>query len=78
MASFIVHGLNESVKAGLMAQTKGQHGRSAEVETREALTEATSKPNIGIALLEVAQRSGGDLDLAIPKRTEAAGAVTFE
>lgn len=76
MSSIVVRGLDESVKARLAAQAK-QHGRSMEAEVREILTRAATRPNIGLALLEVGQAVGGVEDLPIPERTDTARAVDF-
>lgn len=76
MSSIVVRGLAESVKARLAAQAK-QHGRSMEAEVREILTQAATRPNIGLALLEAAQSVGGVDDLPIPERADIARAVDF-
>ncbi|MFT4188204.1 MAG: toxin-antitoxin system [Aeromicrobium sp.] len=76
MSSIVVHGLDESVKDRLAAQAK-RHGRSIEAEVREILTEAATRPNIGLALLQAAQSVGGVDELPIPERADAARAVDF-
>lgn len=76
MASIIVRGLEESVKAQIAAQAKA-HGRSMEAEVRDILTKAANRPHIGLALLHVAQEVGGVEDLVIPERTDVARAVDF-
>jgi plasmid stability protein len=77
MSSIVVRGLDDAVKQQLVAQAKG-HGRSMEAEVRDILTKATRRPNIGMALLLVAQEVGGVDDLPIPSREDAARAVDFE
>ena len=77
MASIVVRGLDESVKARLAAQAK-EHGRSMEAEVRDILTRATTGPHIGVALLRVARDAGGVDDLVIPKRADSARSVEFE
>lgn len=76
MASIVVRGLDESVKAQLAAQAK-QRGRSMEAEVRAILTDATSRPNIGLALLQAAQSVGCVDDLPVPERTDTARAADF-
>lgn len=63
LASIVVRGLGESAKARLAAQAK-QHGRSMEVEVREILTDAATRPNIGRALVQAGQSVGGVDDQA--------------
>ena len=75
MASIIVRGLDESVKAQL-AQRAKSHGRSMEAEVREILTQAVTRPHIGLALLEVAQDVGG-VDLDVPERDDVARFADF-
>ena len=77
MASIVVRGLDEHVKAHLAAQAK-QHGRSMEAEVRDILTAATRAPHIGIALRRAAESVGGIEDLPIPERSELAHGVDFE
>lgn len=73
----VVRGLDESVKARLAAQAK-RHGRSMEAEVREILTQAATRPNIGLALLQAGQSAGGvDDELPVPERTDTARAVDF-
>lgn len=76
MASIVVRGLDESVKARLAAQAK-QHGRSLETEVRAILTDAVTRPNIGLALLQAAQPVGGVDDLPVPERTDTARTADF-
>lgn len=77
MASIIVRGLDEWVKAQLAAQAK-LNGRSMEAEARVILTSAARRPNIGLALMQAAQQVDGVDDLVIPKRIDIARAVDFE
>lgn len=74
MASIIVRGLDESVKATIAAQAK-QHGRSMEAEVRDILTKAATRPNIGLALMRAAQGTGGVDQLPIPDRIDTARSV---
>ncbi len=76
MAAIVVRGLDESVKTALAAQAR-KHGRSMEAEVRAILTQAASKPNIGIALMHVAREAGGVDDLPVPNRDERARSVDF-
>lgn len=76
MPSIVVRGLDESVKARLAVQAK-QHGRSMEAEVREILTQAATRPNIGLALLRAAQSVGGVDELPIPGRADTARSVDF-
>ncbi|MCF8571544.1 toxin-antitoxin system [Gordonia sp. HY002] len=76
MSSIIVRGLDESVKNRLAAQAK-EHGRSMEAEVRDILTRASSRPHIGIALMNVARDVGGVEELQIPDRSDAARSVDF-
>lgn len=76
MASIIVRGLDESVKARLAARAK-EHGRSMEAEVRDILTRAASRPNIGMALLQAARDIEGRDDLVIPERADSARSVDF-
>ena len=76
MASIVVRGLDDSVKARLAAQGR-RHNRSMEAEARDILTRSTARPNIGIALLEAAQSVGGAAGLSMPERNDAARAVDF-
>lgn len=76
MSSIVVRGLDESVKARLAAQAK-QHGRSMEAEVREILTEAATRQNIGLALLQAAQLAGGIDELPVPQRDDTARVVDF-
>jgi len=76
MASIVVRDLDDSVKAALVAQATA-HGRSMEAEVRLILGRATAavrSQNIGLALRDVARRSGG-VDLEIAERTDEAGVV---
>lgn len=77
MASIVIRGLDDAVKAQLAVQAK-QHGRSMEAEARDILTRAARGPHIGLALLRAAQQTGGADDLAIPERRDVARAVDFE
>jgi plasmid stability protein len=76
MASIVVRGLDESVKERLAAQAR-EHGRSMEAEVREILTREVERPNIGVALIQMAQELGGFDDLDIPERVDQARAVDF-
>lgn len=76
MSSIVVRGLDESVKQRLAAQAK-QHGRSMEAEVRDILTRASSRPHIGVALLEAARSTGGVDELPIPERSDGARSVDF-
>ena len=76
MSSIVVRGLEESVKSRLAAQAK-EHGRSMEAEVRDILTRASSRPHIGVALMQVARAAGGTEELRIPDRTDAARTVDF-
>lgn len=76
MASIVVRGLDESVKQGLAERAK-EHGRSMEAEVREILTRASSRPHIGLALLEAARVAGGVEELMIPERVDDARKVDF-
>lgn len=77
MSSIVVRGLDQGIKAQLVAQAK-RNGRSMEAEVRRILAEAVRLPNIGVALLEAAQSQGGVDDLDIPQRVDRARAVVFE
>ena len=63
MTSIVVRGLDETVKKRLAEQAK-EHGRSP--------------PNIGLALMHMAQGLGGVDELDIPGRNDRARAVDFE
>ncbi len=76
MASIVVRGLAEAVKSRLSEQAK-EHGRSMEAEVRDILTRATSRPHIGVALMQVARDAGPDNELQIPERSDVARAVDF-
>lgn len=76
MASIVVRGLDDSVKARLAAQAK-QHGQSMEAEVRDILTRASARPHIGLALMQVARDSAGNDELSIPERTDVARVVEF-
>ncbi|BDZ57051.1 plasmid stabilization protein [Barrientosiimonas endolithica] len=76
VSSIVVRGLDESVKARLAAQAK-QHGRSMEAEVRDILTKAATRPNIGLALLEAGQATGGVEELPVPERADTARAADF-
>jgi plasmid stability protein len=58
MSSIVVRGLDDSVKQRLAEQAK-EHGRSMEAEVREILTQASTRPHNGLALLEAARATGG-------------------
>ena len=77
MSSIIVRGLDDSVKDLLVAQAK-RHGRSMEAEVRDILTRATSRPNIGVALLQAARAVGGVDELPVPERRDVARAAELE
>lgn len=77
MASIVVRGLDESVKQRLAERAK-EHGRSMEAEVRDILTRASSRPHIGVALLEAARAAGGIDELLIPERSDEARSVDFE
>lgn len=53
-------------------------GEQFDTAATEVAALPPSKPNIGIALLEVARHSGRGVDLPIPKRDDAAGTATFD
>ncbi|NUL60547.1 Arc family DNA-binding protein [Brevibacterium luteolum] len=76
MAAIVVRGLEESVKSALAARAR-KHGRSMEAEVREILTQAASRPNIGIALMHAAREAGGVDELPVPSRDERARSVDF-
>lgn len=76
MASIVVRGLDESVKARIAMQAK-QHGRSMEAEVREILTRAATRPNIGLALLDAGRAVGGIDELPVPERGDFARAADF-
>lgn len=76
MASIVVRGLDESVKQRLAEQAK-EHGRTMEAEVREILTRASSRPHIGLALLEAARAADGVEELLIPERADEARKVDF-
>lgn len=76
MASIIVRGLGDEVKARLAAQAK-ERGTSMEAEARRILTEATDQPHIGLALLAAAERVGGIEDLPVPVRDDEARTADF-
>lgn len=76
MASIVVRGLDESVKQRLAAQAR-EHGRSMEAEVRDILTRASSRPHIGLALLEAARASGSTGELPVPERSDGARSVDF-
>lgn len=76
VASIIVRGLDEAVKQRLAARAK-EHGRSMEAEVRDILTRASSRPHIGLALLEAARVAGGVDELPIPERSDEARSVDF-
>lgn len=76
MAAIVVRGLDESVKSALAAQAR-KHGRSMEAEVREILTQAASRPNIGMALMQAAREAGGVDELPVPSRDERARSVDF-
>jgi len=76
VSSIVVRGLEESVKSRLAAQAK-EHGRSMEAEVRDILTRASSRPHIGVALLQVARTAGGTEELRIPDRTDPARTADF-
>ena len=76
MAAIVVRGLEESVKSALAARAR-KHGRSMEAEVREILTQAASRPNIGMALMQAAREAGGVDELPVPGRDERARSVDF-
>lgn len=76
MSSIVVRGLDDTVKQRLAAQAK-EHGRSMEAEVRDILTRASSRPHIGLALLEAARATGGVDELPIPERSDEARSVDF-
>lgn len=76
MASIVVRGLDEAVKARLAAQAE-EHGRSMEAEAREILSRGTMRPNIGLALLRAARSAGHREELPIPERDDIARSVDF-
>ncbi|MCT1873797.1 FitA-like ribbon-helix-helix domain-containing protein [Brevibacterium luteolum] len=76
MAAIVVRGLEESVKSALAARAR-KHGRSMEAEVREILTQAASRPNIGMALMQTAREAGGVDELPVPSRDERARSVDF-
>lgn len=49
-----------------------------EAEVLEILTRASSRPHIGLALLEAARGNGGVEELRIPERVGEAREVDFE
>lgn len=57
MASVIVRGLDDHVKAQLATQAK-ENGRSMEAEVRDILTKAALRPTIDMALLSMAWNEG--------------------
>lgn len=77
MSSIVVRGLDDAVKQQLAAQAK-EHGRSMEAEARDILTKAARRPNIGLALLSVAQEVGGVDELPVPPRGDVARTADFE
>ncbi|WP_394288759.1 FitA-like ribbon-helix-helix domain-containing protein [Corynebacterium variabile] len=77
MTSIIVRGLDESVKADLAALAR-EHGRSMEAEARDILTRAVRRPNVGLALMKVAQGLGGFEEFTTPDRADRARAADFE
>ncbi len=72
MASIVVRGLDESVKAQLAASAR-QHGRSMEAEVRDILTKAARRPHIGVALMQAAQEACGMDDLKLPEHRPGEG-----
>jgi len=48
-----------------------------EAEVREILTQAASRPNIGMALMQAAREAGGVDELPVPSRDERARSVDF-
>lgn len=76
MASIVVRGLDESVKQHLAARAK-ERGRSMEAEVRDILTQASSRPHIGLALLEAARAVDSADELPIPERSDEARSVDF-
>ena len=75
--SSIVRGLDESVKRRLAEQAE-EHGHSMEAEILEILTRASSRPHIGLELLEAARSNDGVEELRIPERVGEAREVDFE
>ena len=74
MASIVVRGLDEAVKARLAARAK-EHGRSMEAEVRDILTREVTRPNIGLALLAAARTVDNCDELPIPDRLDPARAA---
>lgn len=54
-----------------------EHGRSMEAEVREILTRASSRPPVGLALLEAARSVGGVEELPIAERSDETRAADF-
>ncbi len=77
MSSIIVRGLDDAVKKQLSIQAN-EHGRSMEAEVRDILTKALRRPDIGMALLSVAQEFGGVDELPVPARDDVARPADFE
>ncbi len=67
MASILVRGLDDSVEWQLAEQAERQ-GRSMEEEARDIPTKGVTRPNIGLALIQV----GGADDLPVPERDDVA------
>lgn len=76
MSTIVIRGLDEHVKARLAAQAK-QHGRSMEAEVRVILTEAVTRPNIGLTLFQAGQSVDGVGELPVPERDDTARAIDF-
>lgn len=68
MASLVVRGLDDSVKEGLTRRAR-EHGRSMEAEVREILTQASSRPHVGLSFLHAARTVTDDNgDIPVPER----------
>lgn len=76
MASLVVRGLDQHVKDSLARQAR-ENGRSMEAEVRDILTRAVRAPDVGRALLAVAERLDEGVELPIPPRGDTARSVDF-
>lgn len=79
MATLMIRGLDEGVKARLRVQA-AEHGRSMEAEARALLAEALCgrRPARGLGSYISEQFAGiGGVDLDIPPRDEPARAAKF-
>lgn len=74
MASILVRGLDDEVKAQLARQAR-EDGSSLEAYVRALLAREARRPNIGIALMRAAAQAGGFDELALPTRDDAARVV---